>query len=490
MKIHLRTPKYWIVFTCLVVMVCIIHSCTKDKGKVDLTQQGFPQEVGEIFLKKCATSGCHNDASRDAAGGVSLSSWDKMFEGSRGGAIVIPYRPDLSTLIYYVNSYNDLGTIQLNPKMPLTGPALTHDEVKTLHDWILNGAPNAKGFVKFSDNPNRKKFYVANQGCDLIGVFDAQSMLAMRYTNVGMSPSIEAPHMVKVAPNNKFWCVSYIAGSYFQKYSTVDNSLLGQVNLGFGSWNTFVISQDSQTAYAIDWSSNGKVAIIDLVNMTATVIGGLIFPHGSALNNTNDTLYVTSQMGNFIYKIPINDFGSMQQISLNASMPNNTSLLDPHEISFSPDGSKYFVSCQKSNEIRVMKTSNDSLLAAIPVGDYPQEMAISPSKNYLFVSCMEDVTTFGSTKKGSIYVINMSSYSIVAKIYSGHQPHGIMVDEQHSRAYVTNRNITTGGPAPHHAALCNGRNGYVTAIDLNTLQLVAGFKAEVSVDPYGYAITH
>jgi DNA-binding beta-propeller fold protein YncE len=84
----------------------------------------------------------------------------------------------------------------------------------------------------------------------------------------------------------------------------------------------------------------------------------------------------------------------------------------------------------------------------------------------------------------------MSTYAIVAKVYTGHQPHGIMVDEQNSRVYVTNRNVTTGGPAPHHASLCGGRNGYVTAIDLNTLQLIPGFKAEVSVDPYGYGITH
>lgn len=483
--------KFAILFIFLTLMMSIIYSCTKAKGELDLTGKGYPQEVGKILINKCSTTGCHNDASKEAAGGISFSSWDKMFEGSRGGAVVVPYRPDLSTLIYYVNSYNEYGTIQLNPKMPLNNSALTRDEVKILYDWILSGAPNADDIVKFSDNANGKKFYVANQGCDLVTVFDAQSMLAMRYVSVGVSPSIEAPHMIKVAPNNKFWCVSYIAGSSFQKYSTTDNSLLGQVNLGFGSWNTFVITKDSEKAYVIDWSNNGKVAIVDLINMTSTIASGFIYPHGSALNKTtDDTLYVTSQMGNFIYKMPVNDFGNTVQISLDANFPNSTSSLDPHEISFSPTGAKYFVSCQKSDEIRVMKTSNDSLLAVIPVGDFPQEMAISPTKNHLFVSCMEDMTSFGSTKRGSIHVIDMSTHSVIKKIYTGHQPHGIMVDEQNGRVYVTNRNVTTDGPAPHHASLCYGRNGYVTAIDLNSLQLIPGYKAEVSADPYGYAITH
>ena len=244
--------KYLIIFSVLTMLMSVIYSCTKAKGELDLTSKGYPQEVAKILINKCATTGCHNDISKEAAGGVSLSSWDRMFEGSRGGAIVVPYRPDLSTLIYYVNSYNEYGTIQLSPKMPFNSAALTKDEVKVLYDWILNGAPNADEIVKFSDNPNRKKFYVANQGCDIVTVFDAQSMLAMRYVSVGTTPGIEAPHMIKVAPNNKFWCVSYIAGSSFQKFSTTDNSLLGQVNLGFGSWNTFVITKDSEKAYVID----------------------------------------------------------------------------------------------------------------------------------------------------------------------------------------------------------------------------------------------
>ena len=119
--------------------------------------------------------------------------------------------------------------------MPVGGQALSYDEMKTLYDWVMDGAPNSKGFVKFSDNPNRKKFYAGNQGCDEVTVFDAQSMLAMRYVSVGASGNIEAPHMVKVAPNNQFWCASYLGGAYFQKFSTNDNSLLGQVNISVGS---------------------------------------------------------------------------------------------------------------------------------------------------------------------------------------------------------------------------------------------------------------
>jgi hypothetical protein len=60
--------------------------------------------------------------------------------------------------------------------------------------------------------------------------------------------------------------------------------------------------------------------------------------------------------------------------------------------------------------------------------------------------------------------------------------------------FVANRNQTTGGPAPHHSSNCGGKNGYITFIDMNTLELVpygTSFKkVEVSVDPYSIAVRH
>ncbi len=473
-----------------VVAVLVPYSCIKDKGLIDYSATGYPQDVARIMVRKCATSGCHDEVSKDAAAGLSLVSWDKLFEGSRAGSVVIPYRPDFSTLIFYTNSYNEFGTIQLSPKMPVGNVPLTYDEVKTLYDWIKSGAPNADGQIKFSDS--QKKFYVSNQGCDEVTVFDAQTMLAMRMQSVGKITSyVEAPHFIKISPDNQFWYVSFLGAGVFQKYRVSDNAFMGEANIGLGSWNTFALSSDGKYAYLVDWSSNGKVKQVKTDSMLIkNTIGALQWPHGSVLNVTNDTLYVTSQFGNYLFKMPT-DFSNVYEVVLDGTtIPNNTSSLDPHEIFMNPELPVYYVTCQKSNEIKVVNKITSQVTATIPVGDYPQEMAISTSKKYLFVSCMEDVTTFGASKRGSIYVINYLTNSVVAKVYTGHQPHGIMVDETNGRVYVTNRNVISGGPAPHHAASCNGRNGYVTAIDLNTLELVSGFKAEVSVDPYGYSITN
>lgn len=453
----------------------------------DWQGSGYPEEIGKIIIGSCAVTGCHNNQSKDAVAGLSLETWEKMMEGGRGGACVIPYRPDYSTLLYYINTYSDLG-LTLKPTMPFRNSPLSRTDVSLIKDWILKGAPNYNGFVKFSDNPSREKIYLANQGCDVVAIFDAQSNIVMRYIDVGIKPEIEAPHMVKVSPDNQYWYVVFYNSSVIQKFRTSDNTLVGSINITDGLWNTITITSDSKKAFVVEWQSNGRIAYVDLEKMALVEIwNGLAYPHGSAINKTDDTVYVTGQTGNFIYKIPVNDFLGKQQVSLNPpNAVSSVSSLDPHDILFNQDYSKYYITCEKSNEVRVMQTAGDKLLAVIPTAQFPVEMSMSSSMPYLFVSCMED-TSINPKQHGQIAVINTNTNTVIKYIYSGHQPHDISVDDVHKRVYVGNRNATGGGPAPHHSSVCNGRNGYVTIIDMNTLELLPGFKTEVSVDPYSFS---
>lgn len=476
-------------FTLLIAGISF-SGCKKDDPAVDLESGGFPNEIGKIILGNCATTGCHDDVSKEAAGGLSLSSWNKMFEGGKGGAVVIPYRSEFSTLFYYVNTQEDLG-ISMQPTMPYGTAPLSRNEIILLKEWINTGAPDRNGRIMWSDNPFRKKYYVANQGCDEVTVFDQQSDLAMRYIKVGSFPQIESAHMLKISPDGSYWYVIFLTGTsgqnYMQKFRTSDNSLVGQVNIGPGYWNTFAITPDGKAAYVIDWSGNGGPVYINLQNMSvvSNAQGTCINPHGSALNA--GFLYISMQQGNGIYKMDTTDFGNYTSVSLDPPNPPDygNNVLNIHEISFSPDGSKYFVTCQSQthNELRIIKTSNDSLLAVIPVGQFPSEMSVSTYYPYVFVSCPEDTTTF-TGKRGSVAVINYNTHQLIKKIYAGHQPHGIALNDDLRKVYVANRNATSGGPAPHHSSLCGGRNGYVTIIDMNTLELIPGKNTEVSNDPY------
>ena len=152
-----------------------------------------------------------------------------------------------------------------------------------------------------------------------------------------------------------------------------------------------------------------------------------------------------------------------------------------------PDYSRYFVDGQLSNNVYVLNRSNDSVIKVIPVGAYPQEMAISTSKNYLFVVCLNDATNPTPGSLGSVYVIDYNTLEVVTVLYGDfYQPHDIAVDEQDGLLYICSTN--QNGPPPHHVlGNCSGRDGWFTVYDLNTLTMY-DYRYQTPVFPY--AITN
>lgn len=481
----------------LVAVASIYSGCRRDEPVFDAESSGYPDEIAQIMLTNCAVSGCHNTASAHAAAGLDLSTWESMMKGDRNGAVVVPYANDYSTLFMYCNTFADLGLIG-EPNMPYNDDPLTRAQMITLRNWINSGAPSRSGKIAFSDNPARKKYYVANQGCDVVTVIDAETDLPMRYVPVGSAFAIESPHGIRLSPDGLYWYVCFANGSYLEKYRTSDDAFVGRILLGsdpsaaFGSWNTFAITPDSRHAFVVLWnpSGAGKIAWVDLQTMQLNQIyqsSILNQTHGSAVSPDGNTLYITTTSGNFIYKFDVSDPSSpsFDQIVIDgvSSVPIPSSSENGHEIMISPDGSKYFVSCQGTNMIRVMDITTDTLIASIPVGVYPQEMAESHTTPYAYVTCMEDTATFPG-KRGSVYAFNWQTNSLIGAVYTGHQPHGIAVDDDKQEVIVANRNVAGGGPAPHHSSACGGKNGYVAFIDMNSFTVLAGRNLELSTDTY------
>lgn len=483
-------------FTMIAVVIFLFSQCVNDKKEivpVPVAAGCYPDEIGKIFISKCATSGCHDTQSKDAAAGLDMSSWDVLFNGSRGGAAVIPYSVEQSFLVNFINTYSDLGLIK-EPTMPFNGTPLSREEVTTVINWINDGAPDCNGH-RITDNTGQRKFYITNQGCDLVSVWDAERAVIIKYVTVGGNPNlIESPHKVGISPDGNFWYVSFTGtnAKYFQKYRTSDDSLVGQADIGVGSWNTFVITSDSKTAYIPDYSSgiSGKVAIVDLETMTLKNTSfvnpfpsGCPSPHGSFLTPDDHYLYLTKQDGAGLYKI---DLTGPVPDGIDLDFQNGSS--KPHEIAFSPDGTIYFVTCQASNDVLVYRVTDDAFLKRIGVGTDPVEMAFShnASTPYLFVSCMDG--------GNAVSIINYMDTALVETINTlgyFYLPHGVAVDDSKGVCYVVNRNLKKAlGPPPHHTSVCNPdeNNGYLLKIKLSDLSVDFSFRPELSVDAYSIAI--
>jgi len=458
---------------CFFIPSCKKEECTDYKG--------YPPEIGKIILNRCATTGCHTDAAKEAAAGLSLESWTSLFNGSRyGNTAVIPYRPDYSFLTYFVNTYNDLGPI-VPPSMPPNEVPLTRDEVIAIKNWISIGAPANNGLVKWSNYPHTKMF-VVNQGCDNVYIIDAETGLVMRCINIGVSAGIESAHYIEISPDEKYFYVCFYTGTVFQKFRTSDGSLVGTTTLGAGQWSAFEITPDGKFAFVTNWDSDGKIAVVNLETMTLQItyqgMGLLIYPHGIGMNGNN--LYVTTQPGNFLYKIDVTDINN--PVFNQLPLPNGA---NTHEIHFNAEGTEYAVTSVGLNQVLFFNAATDALIATVPTGIAPEEPHYAG--NYLFVTCPNDNITFAG-KKGCVTIIDASTHAFVKNIYTGWNPHGVVPDEENGKVWILHRNIYSGGPAPHHSSSCTGRNGYMTAINLNTLELIPDLKPELAVDPYFGAV--
>lgn len=500
-----------LIVTCVAAtLASVILSCTH-KPYLAPASGNFPPDVASIIVGKCAISGCHNAASYQNANGLLMDTWEHLMNGGNAGAEVIAYSPKFSPLLYFVNTDSTLGTVA-TPSMPLSTTTLpqsplTRAEYLTLYNWIAAGAPDKDGNIPFADNPDtRQKIYLTQQGCDLMAVIDAQKYVVMRYIPIGTdSANIESPHCTRVSSDGAYAYVSFLAGQYVQKIDTRTDKIIAAADVGSllpggagGSWNILYVAPGDSMLEVTDWESNGIATTIAtnamqiLLNKTISSSGLLVYPHGITSDAAFDTLYITAQYGNTIYKIPTSKL-LPKMVSLNgkpAQTTNNNDITspNPHEILMAPDYSKYFVTCQTTNEVRVLDAHTNVVLDSIPVGTFPQEMAISHTQPYLFVTCMEDAATTYPGGHGSVYVINYNTNQIVQKIYGDfYQPHGVCVDDRNGKVYIASTNANPSGPAPHHATYCGGRAGWYSVYDLNSLQPVNNRRYEVTVMPYSAA---
>lgn len=477
----------------MVAFLLLSLSCLKDKLPTNYTNN-FPEKVGHIIGTNCSTTGCHTTQSSDAAGGISMSSWDELMEGGNNhNTIVIPYSPDQSTLFYAINMDENLGPT-LFPTMPVNSPALSKDQVMILYNWIKEGAPNAMGEVKFSENENRSMVYVLNAQCNKIAVIDDNTGLIMRYVSIGTSEDGMA-EVVKVSPDRSHYYTLHQSGK-LQKFDALSNVKMGQVDLTSGFWRSMSITSDSKTGILTDWSGNsnlagGKIALVDLISMSLINLfdapeDSIYFPYGLTINDETKNVYTSCQTGNFIYKINFSDFFEpivkIIPLKPGEDISFTSSPYRPGQIIL--HGDKYYVLCEKSSEVRIFSAISDELLEVLEVGESPQSLIVSEKHDVIAVACMEDQVSF-EKGKGSVIIFDLNTNEELTRIYSGYQPKAMVVDQSGDQLYVVNRNADMFSPdKPHHYSGCEGNNGYLTIINLQTKKIQTDYKVELNVNPF------
>ncbi len=122
--------------------VCI--SLIGCEQKVDVARGvSFANDVLPILEANCIE--CHDIAAEGVAtSGLNLRDYDGVMQGTRSGLVVVPNSSESSSL-YLVVAHQTDPQIQMPPHhgdavAEGRGPSLSENEIKTIQDWIDQGA--------------------------------------------------------------------------------------------------------------------------------------------------------------------------------------------------------------------------------------------------------------------------------------------------------------------------------------------------------------
>jgi len=454
----------------------------------------YSEHIQSIFNSSCAVSGCHvGTGGAETSASLqkslhgneqfSLRSWEDLIHGGPHGSVVIAYKASKSHLVFHVNTDTLVASVSL-PHMPLAGFNLPSNQLQTLMRWINEGAANDVGAIPFTVYP-KGKVYITNQAEDLVTVVDIATNLVSRYIQSGV-PNVfvqppNAPHNIILDKAHDLYYVNLVAAGKVLKYRLSDNTQLGEVS-GILSPTQVALSVTGDTGYVAQFAA-GTTAIRMFNTQTMQLyprqIGSpfLNKPHGIEITPDKRQLWVTGNLSDNIMVVNLADL-STSLIQLNNQAPGTGGALLPYQTVMTPDNKFVYVSCQQSNEVRLIDRDSMKVVKNITVGTWPLILGIRPDGAYVYSA---------NRNSNDVSVIRTSDNTVVTTIPNvGPNPHGIDITADGRFAYVSCENVT-GIIPPHHPTAGSKIPGYVTVIDLTTNTVVKTF--EVGAFAAGVAIS-
>lgn len=97
-----------------------------------LSGVSYQYQVQPLFNQACNFSGCHgSDAPSNL---VKLTSWGDLMTTGTGTGVVVPGRPELSTLVLRIQGPG--------ARMPPSGFPLNQNQINGIRTWIADSAKN------------------------------------------------------------------------------------------------------------------------------------------------------------------------------------------------------------------------------------------------------------------------------------------------------------------------------------------------------------
>ena len=345
--------------------------------------------------------------------------------------------------------------------------------------------------------------FVASEATDEVALirFGPGGAKLERKTSVGiMLADPDGPHGLGVSPDGGHYYVSTAHGTPFGrlwKIRTDGDQVVGQTTLGnFPA--SLQVSPDGIFAYVVNFNLHGEmipssVSVVSTAEMVEVArIPTCTMPHGSRLTADGRRHYSTCMMDEMLVEIDTRTFAVSRHFMLgkggehgmpgaptaHATMmhgapapasggatptpsggshgagaaPGGSTVCSPTWAAPSPDGSRVYVACNKSNDVVEVDAAAWKLVRRIPAGEGAYNLAVTRDAARLIVT----------NKRGqSVSVIELSSGRELARIPTTRPVvHGVAIAPDDRYAFISIEGV---GSAP----------GTVDVIDLRALAKVA-----------------
>ncbi len=151
----------------------------------------------------------------------------------------------------------------------------------------------------------------------------------------------------------------------------------------------------------------------------------------------------------------------------------------PVGVAVNPGGARVYITNSSGNSVSVIDTATNTVTATVPVGAFPQGVALNPAGTRVYVA---------NNVAGNVSVIDATNNTVVATVTVGTSPVGVAVNPAGTRAYVTNSSAsvsvidTTNNTVVATIPLANspggiavnpaGTRAYVPISNINTVAVI------------------
>ena len=257
---------------------------------------------------------------------------------------------------------------------------------------------------------------------------------------------------------------AYITNADDASVSVIDlNTRMITATLHTGTTPIYVaVSPDGSTVYISNFYSN-DITVIDApysfpqpsIKVGANPAGLAVTPDGTELYSCNST------------NVSVINIATRQIIT------NITIGQYPDFVTFSPDGSKAYVTNNYLNTVSVINTSTNKVTSSFSAGTSPTGEIVNPNGKYLYVA---------NTYDNDVSVFSTTNNNLITNIPVGVGPLGVTISPDGNTLYVVNSgDNSTSTLAPGSVSVINTATNKVT----NTIGLGTTYPLGISITPDG-----